>query len=459
MNSLRIFTTAVLLAVLQAGAQADTSKILADISNRADGAMAMMEYKIEDESGSRKLLSEAVCIDSSGIFMTLSLNVQMKADTLKDFRLILPGPEGRSIKAKLMGIDPETRIGFVKATEPHSWKAVVFAPQSNLTVGQQVVSVGLMPASLGRVPYLGTGFVSAVVRTPGRLVLVTGGRLTRGGSPVFATDGRAIGIVSKQIPMSYSMLTRSGRANISLQGQQQTIFFTPVEEFVHILERIPSSPDQVRRLPWLGTFRMEGIGKVSAEAIGLDRPGVRIEEIVPDHAAAKAGLQDRDVIVGLNGKDLEKLAMPELTAQNFARQIGRMAVGDRIILTVFRDRKTFTATLALEAMPTQPHEVSRYINAELGFGVREKVLADRHLDKSPTGKLDGLIVLYTAPLRPAVAAGLRQGDVVTAVNDEKTATVAEFKRIVDNSLKRDPKKAIILSIGRGNQTDRIRIQP
>jgi len=459
MNRVKFLIAAAVVMTACTSTYAGTKETLANISRRFSGALVVFECKLDDERGINTIGGQAICIADSGIFMTLSLNTQITPDSLSEFKIILPGGKDKTIKARLMGIDLETGIAFIKATENHDWKVVQFATKSNLTPGKEVFSLGLMPAKFGNEPYLGTGYVSSVVRAPGKLVYITGGKLTRSGSPVFNADGEAIGIVGRQLYLNYVMAINQRNVNASMYGQQETTFFTPVEEFVHVLKKIPASPDLVRRMPWLGTFRLEIVSDILAETMDLKTPGIMLDDVVPGYAAAKAGLKARDVIISVNGKTIEKLPTPELTAQNFARMINRMKVGDNLLFEIIRGTDTISATVTLGKTPLQPHEAKRYISRKLGFGARERVLVDKYMAKDESAELEGVVVYFAITRLPAASAGVKRGDVITAVNDRNIATARELEEVISESLKDKPSEAIVLSVNRKGREKTLRIEP
>ncbi len=435
------------------------AKSLTEIVDEASGALATFSCTIDDELAERTVSGQAICIDPTGVFMTIALSGDVRIKTLKDFRLTLPGIPGKTLKAALEGIDPATGIAFIRATEQHTWKVVRFAPKAPLAVGQPVVSVGLLPADLGNMPYLGTAVVSARIRVPGEMVRVTGGDLTVPGSPVFAMDGRAIGIVGRQLPSVFQVFDANGRSNlIRMSGQQETGYFLPVEEFVNVL-RDPPRGGSIARLPWIGAAAFKAITKDLADVMKLDRPAVEIDRVVEGQPGAAAGLKDRDIVVAVDGQPLEQMATPELVRDNFVRNLFRMKPDQSVTLTVLRAGKTQDLKIKLGAMPEQPHEAARYVARALGFIIRDKVIMDQYLSTSEAAKADGLVVMLVAQNSPAAAGGLRPGDLITTINDQPVKTVAAFENIVDTAIRTKPLQAVNLLVRRGDQAQAVSIQP
>jgi serine protease Do len=497
MKRLLAIVATIAVAFLTQPVQADVSKMLADAKEKAS-AMAILRCTIQDELGSQTVEGPAICIatEPSAIFTTLVLDRRLPPESLKDFLLRPALASDKTVKAELLGIDPETGIGFVRAAEPYKWGLVQFASKANLAPGQPVTSVGLMGPDTGYQPFVGMGYVSGVICVPQQLVYVTGGRLTSLGSPVFNAEGLAVGLVATQRFLAYETFISNMRGNvglrggpdqsrfagfdavldsmsgsIGLRGQEETSYFLPVDEFAHVLVSIPASPAQVRRLPWIGVLIFAPVPKEVVEIQKLDKPCVMADQVLPDQPAAKAGLQDRDIIVGINDQDIERLPTPELTAANFGNKLLRFPIGQPIKLTIHRMGETRTLEVTPAAMPSLPHEAKRYLNQSLGILVREKAVLDKFLDRSPTAAVPGLLTVLVRGDLPAGKAGLQQGDLIVNVNNQPVTTVAAFKQIVESSIAQDaqgrpaatqgaggPRKPISLVIRRGDQTQTLTIE-
>ncbi|MFP4052279.1 MAG: PDZ domain-containing protein [Phycisphaerae bacterium] len=406
-----------------------TSDALAKISKKTDGAVAMLAVTIKTQLDTRAAGGPAICIDAQrGIFLTTALSPGLRSEDVQKCELAVSGT-GKRIKGKLLGIDPGTGLGFVEATEKHDWKEIQFSAKSGLEMGDKVVSAGLMLNVPSFPTFLGTGYVGAKLRLPDHLIYVTGGSLTSVCSPVFSMDGRAIGIVGRQLFMDYQTATRRGPVALPLKGTNATSFFVPVEEFVDVLTNIPTG-GKTRRLSWLGvnTFK-----PVASEDAG-GKVAVEIGQVIPDQPAAKAGLQEGDVIVGVDGKGLEELGTPKLTMQNFVRDLTRMSAGSTVKFTVLRGTETKEYPVKLAVMPKTRAEAKRYINKEIGLAIREKVMLDKYLDDSPTADVEGLVVINLGKGMAAQAAGVLPGDVITHVGEQKVSTVDAFTQLLEQDL-------------------------
>jgi len=457
-----LLATAVCLCVALPAAGADTAKLLADTAARAKDALAMVRCVFNTGAREQTLTGPAICIDPAGLLMTRAVRAHIRVEDIKTLELIIPGPDAETVEATLVGIDAATGFGFVQAKGARKWAAIRFAKQSNLEIGQEVTSAGLMLSDPGFAPCVGAAYVSSVLRLPHRLVYVTGGKLTGRGSVVFRADGQAIGIVSigDQPSLSYLTTTPQGRGLMELRGLNETAFFLPVEEFVHVIESIPTG-GRVRRPGWAGVYKYEAIekGDYAENVIKLDRPGVLVDTVIPNTPAAQAGLKTTDVIVALNGEGVEKLATGSLTMGNFVRQIRRLPAGTKVTLSVYADQKTRDVSLTLIPMPTWPNEARQYVDRQRGFAVREKVMLDRYIIKGPTAEAEGLLVIAVGPQTQAARAGLQADDVIVSANGTEVKDVAGFKAVLDAATTATPPAEIKLIIRRGNQGQIITLGP
>ena len=450
-----IFPAMTIIGSMVVPTAADTQKSLADIAAKASGAMAYMQFTYEDEVGSRTLGGICVCIEGSGVMMTTSINSRIQAGSIKDLHVILPGLGGKRLNAKFLGVDPLSSLGFIQVTDSHKWSVVRFARSADLNVGTRVISMGLLGQETAFAPYMGVGYVSTTIRVPGELVYVTGGTLTGEGSPVFTDDGLAVGVVGRQLFLDYQTTTSRGPARLRIHGQQRTSFFTPASEFAVALEKIPA-PGRQRRLPWMGVLQVDPVSVEFAKIVGQDKPAVILDRVLPGFPAAKAGLQDRDVVIAMNGKDLERLATPELVSQNFLQELMKFSPGQKVTFTVVRGRQTKTVTVTMVPMPPRPDEAKRYIDKALGFGVREKVELDEHLLKGPEAKTPGVLVILVGKESPAARGGLNPDDLITHINDQPTGSVDVCKTVLAEALK--PGKVINFLVYRGGQQKAVSIR-
>lgn len=462
MTKRTLITAVCLLALLSAAAHAQekVAKMMAHAAEVGSKSLALIIWRVNDGTGERRMSSLGVCIlvdeEGKGVLLAMGMDPTVPTEFYGAFEVAGPGMGGKRLKASLMGVDPLSGVGFVHVDDSHDWKVVRFAKESNVSIGDPVVSVGLLAEDLSFAPYVGTGAVSTIVHMPEANVCVAKGGLTSYGSPVFGANGQAIGLVGQQFPARIQMLTQGRMILFGEMGGQWTMWFRPVEEFVSALDNIPASPDQVAPLAWIGAISMEGVPENLWEINGMTTPGVKLHDVIPGHPAQKGGLATGDIIVGVKGQPLAKYPTPNQTVKAFARTMARLGVGASVEVDVVRNSKPMRAVLTLAPAPKRPSQAWRHAARNVGVIVREKVDVDQYIDKTPTGKVAGLIVLRVGKETAAERAGVETGDTIAAVNGEKVTTIAAFKVLIERAL--TDGKPVDLAISRSGQDIAVRVR-
>lgn len=199
-----------------------------------------------------------------------------------------------------------------------------------------------------------------------------------------------------------------------------------------------------------GTFGYLGVAVASvrdlpsemAKALNLkDTGGVLVTVVVPGEAGEKAGIHQNDVILELNGKNVN-------SDTEFTELIVSRSPGTKVNLTVLRGttKQNLTATLSTrppnlpinmapigvaerltpEQMQTAIAAANAVAAPRLGFDVVEMMPQLSAF----FGVQQGLLVESVEPGSPAAKAGLKAGDVVTKVNGIPVMTAREIVGIV-----------------------------
>lgn len=125
--------------------------------------------------------------------------------------------------------------------------------------------------------------------------------------------------------------------------------------------------------------------------------GVVVVHVYDDSPAAEAGLQEGDIITAANGDTVDAETLPDVVQNS--------AIGDTITLTVERDGETLDidVTLAAFDFPATAVRVPRINRADmLGLSIEDGRVTIEQLSED----------------NPLYEAGLREGDVITAINGE-----------------------------------------
>ncbi|HEV8379113.1 MAG TPA: PDZ domain-containing protein, partial [Tepidisphaeraceae bacterium] len=151
---------------------------------------------------------------------------------------------------------------------------------------------------------------------------------------------------------------------------------------------------------------------------------------------------------------------PEETPRILLRKIRRMKPGDKIVLTVLRDKDkpTTDISVTLEEQPRQANLAKRYYAEDLGMSVREVVFADTYA-KRVAADTKGVVVAFVRQASSAASAGLRTNDLVTEINKTPVIDLEGFKKSYKEFREKNPKKQVVLVVIREQRTEVIKIEP
>lgn len=159
--------------------------------------------------------------------------------------------------------------------------------------------------------------------------------------------------------------------------------------------------------------------------VGEDQGGrIVLTKVTEDGPAAKAGLQEGDIILTVGGEEPDSYA-------KWIEETNSLAIGDEVALQVKRDNEEMEIKVTLGKRPVQGGQSRAYAglrgeNAESG-GAKLSTITE----KGPSDK-----------------AGLKAGDVVTKVGDKPIKTYEEFIQEIRD---RQPKDTMPLEITRGER--------
>lgn len=436
-----------------AGVGPDAAEKLYD---RVRPSLVVVRFNFERELSRHELFGMGVVVNKDGLIAcSMGLTpLQMPDDQIKDFKIIIPGDDEAELDAVFHGRDERTGLMFVKAAEARDWTPIAFEDVP-VRVGQQLVSVGLLPKDAGYKAYMSFPTVSATLRGPVPQVLVTAEGLTAVGSPVFDAEGNAIGLVNSQADQSPFLNDPREPFSGVLAPPR---FFTPARDFLLGISD-PPLPGEPQQLPSVGVSQLSGLKKDVAEYFGLETPAVQVGDVIPDFPAAKAGLRSGDVIVKMDGELLERGDEPDETPLILTRKIARMKVGSELTFSVLRERDEplEEITVTLEERPRPPSRAARFWAEDLGFGVREVVFDDTYSRRLPADT-QGVVV---AIIKPGGSAHekLRPGDLIQQINQIPVESLEHFRDRYDEFRKENATDAVVLEVLRGVSTQVIRIEP
>lgn len=199
---------------------------------------------------------------------------------------------------------------------------------------------------------------------------------------------------------------------------------------------------------WLGVEIREVDADAAKELKLSAERGVVVNRVTPDSPAAKAGLKEKDVITEINGQRVEGAAQ-------FRRMIHEIPAGRTVQLTVWRDGRSqaVTATLGkaeehhkmrMKAFPSggfafslpkiQVPEIPNFEwQSEMIPGGRPRLGIDAEDLSGELGNYfgapdgEGVLVRSVNAGSPAEKAGLKAGDVIIKLNNDRIRTIGDLR--------------------------------
>ncbi len=309
--------------------------------------------------------------------------------------------------------DEKTDLAILKVRDlkgdlPH----LEFADSDDTQVGDLVLAIG-NPFGVGQT--VTSGIVSAVARTQVgasdySYFIQTDAAINPGNS-----GGALVDMQGKLVGINSSIYTRSGGSN--------GIGFAIPANMVKLVADAAISGEKVQRAWFGGSLQM--VTSDIASGLGLDRPqGVLITEVYKDSPADDAGLKIGDLILTVNGKDVDS---PDAFGYRFATN----PIGSKITLEVSRQGKDRSVEIRAEAAPEKPPRDQRYIEGYSPFegatvlNLSPAVSQELGVDSG----IDGVVISDIRNGTTAERLGLKVGDIVRKVNGQAVHNTRELETL------------------------------
>jgi serine protease Do len=373
-------------------------------------------------------LGSGFVIDPSGLIVTNN-HVIENAD-----QITVTLNDGTSLPAKLVGRDDKTDLALLKITPRHPLPAAKFGDSNRARIGDWVIAIG-NPFGLGST--VTAGIVSARNRNidagPYDEFLQTDAPINRGnsGGPLFDMNGAVVGINS-------AIYSPSG-------GSVGIGFAIPSNLARDILGQLRAF-GQVRR-GWVGV-NIQPVTPDIAEGLGLPMAmGALVGSVTPGGPADKAGIRQRDVIVGFDGKKI-----PD------ARELSRIAastqIGKTVNVEVLRKKQRLNLRLTVQRLadPARPQKAApppKRKTSQLGLRMSPLDASARSQFQVPGG-VSGVVVTDVDPDSPAYEKNMHAGDIIVAVQDQPVKTPDEVQQRIAADLKNGHRVEVFL-VSRGGE--------
>jgi serine protease Do len=334
----------------------------------------------------------------------------------------------REFKAKVVGRDPQTDVAVLKI-DGSGLPTVGLGDDTKLRIGEWVVAIG---NPLGLNFTVTAGIISAKGRGSVGLAdyedyLQTDAAINPGnsGGPLVNLRGEVIG-------MNTAIASRSG-------GSQGVGFAIPIGMVRGIMDALLTSGKVTRS--WLGVTIQE-LNPDLARGLKLnENTGILVSEVVKDSPAGRAGIEEGDVILSMDGQTAG--SVPQ-----FRNRVAGTKPGESVKLEVVRENSKRNITVKLEEKPEDRVASaggSDRESAEQGLGLELRNLNPALAQQFNLEDRTGVVVTGIEPGSPAEDAGLRPGDLVRSVNRKPVASVSDLKAELGRIATKDP---VVLQVRR-----------
>ena len=357
----------------------------------------------EGRSEQRQSLGSGFVISEDGYVMT-NAHVVQDAD-----EILVRLNDRRELSAEVIGSDPQTDVALLKI-EATDLPTLSLGDSDDLKVGEWVAAIG---SPFGFDHSVTAGIVSAINRTLPRDAYVpfiqTDVAINPGnsGGPLFNLEGEVVGINSQ-------IFTRSG-------GFMGVSFAIPINVAMDVAEQLRED-GRVNR-GWLGVM-IQPVSQDLAESFGMDNAiGALIADLDPEGPAAQGGLQAGDVILEVNGEEVER-------SSTLPRLIGRGAPGTEVELTLMRDGEEITESVELGSWPdAEQPQTQANSNDQTRLGVMVAEIDDAMREQLNIS--GGVEVRQVEPDSVAANAGIQPGDVLVSIDHRSVSSSEELVSIVE----------------------------
>ena len=379
---------------------------------------------LEDEAQPRdaRSLGSGFVVSSDGFILTSAHVIADANEILVRFR------DRLELNAEVVGMDKRSDVALLKV-DAKDLPVVKIGDSSKLAVGEWVLAIG---SPFGFESTATAGIVSAKGRSLPNENYVpfiqTDVAINPGnsGGPLFNLQGEVVGINAQ-------IYSRTG-------GFMGLSFAVPIDIAIRVTNQLKADGKVTRG--WLGVL-IQNVTRDLAESFGMIKPtGALVSEILPDSPAADSDLKPGDIIVGYDGKVLEKMAdLPPL--------VGVTPIGKAVPLEVIRQGESIKVSVTIGELPGDGVPIlASSPPPQENVTVLGMTVQDLSPEQKTTLQIDhGVIVTEVGP-GPAQQAGVTRDDVIVQIQGKDVTDTQGLRDIVAEL----PDKSVPVLIKRGSRS-------
>jgi serine protease Do len=366
------------------------------------------------EPGQRKHkqqgLGSGVIISEKGHILT-NHHVAGDADELK-----VTFTDEREFEAELVGSDKLSDVAVIKIKNPpDNLPVAVLGDSEKLEVGETVITIG---NPFGYSNTVTSGIISAKGRRVGinsyENYLQTDASINPGnsGGALVDLDGKLVGI-------NTAIASRTGASH-------GIGFAIPINMANDIMKDLIGEGIVTRG--YLGVY-LQKLDKNISSALELKSTrGALVSGVIQDSPAEKAGFQEMDVIIKVQGKKIKD-------ANHLRNTVAMLEPGKTCKFTIIRNKKEKTIKVKIGIRDEEQTAETPKKKSEENYGLTLENIDRNHVYRYNLNITSGIVVTGIEVGTSADKAGFKEGDVIMTVNKQRVNSVRKFQKIIKSSKK------------------------
>ena len=422
------------------------------------------DFVIQTEIERHPVTVAGTVIDEQGtiIIPGSAIPSTISPDQVSNFKLHRPGGT-EEYSAIYLGQDALTGWHFLRAEERLRKELVPitrFVGPIPITtrLGDELWGIGLRGKDEDFMPYVLSSRVALIARLPNETAVLAQD-VAGPGLPVFNPAGQFAGLAQNSYGQNYLLYSRGQNgAPVMLLNVEESSVVLLASEVLPRLSRVPTDVSG-RPMAWIGVYGLQPVDPEVAKFLKLEKQsGVVLSDIMAGSPAAQAGLQDRDIILAIDGNPLPRLKPDQVVINYAGDEIARRRPGEVMILSILRGTERHEIKVTLGDEPKMIREAARRYFEKLGLTIREFLKYDGLMNRSSPDDQGGVVVHFLKPNGLSATAGLQLGDWIREIDGVPIKDYAEAVEKLSGIEKDKSRGEFVLLASRGGETQVLRIK-
>lgn len=378
----------------------------------------------EEEEYRQEGLGSGVIINAEGYILTNN-------HVIRESESITVWIDKKQYPAEVVGADPKTDLAVIRIQEKNLPVARL-GNSDELEVGELVMAVG-NPFFKELAHSVTAGIVSGKGRTDVGVgdidyedFIQTDAAINPGnsGGALVNLRGEVVGINTAIVSSGW------GGGNVGIG------FAIPINLARQIMEQLIATGKVVRG--WMGVY-IQGVDEELMQTLKLPTvDGALVTKVSPGSPASKAGLQERDFIIEVEGTRIRD-------HNHLMNTIAAFKPEARVRVKFIRDGQERSVLVTLSERPDTSADAREKQPSELTLGMKLQNLSADLAEEYDLAEASGIVVTRVEAGSQAQKEGIRPGDVIHEVNRQAVSSVSQFRRLVFQS---KPGDILLLRIAR-----------